>query len=173
MTGQTRTDVIAVLSPDNGDGTMTVATMTYSTEPAPGDTVTDHGETVVTVRREPPRAPGAAWVAPYSVNCGVHGLVASLRDKTAAGLAARSHIAAHRPKMRVYRSHEDAAGVAMCEYHAPLITARPGTFAHLQLCPEAGHGARVCTPIALPDDAVCEQCARCGIWSTSLSCWLV
>jgi hypothetical protein len=169
----TRTDVIAVLSPDNGDGTATVAAMTYSVAPKPGELVTSHGETVETVRRDPPATPGAVWAAPYAVNCGRCGHVTSTRDQDLAQLAATSHIAAHRSKVRVYAEHGDPTGAVMCSYHAPLITGRPGVASHLELCAETGAGIRCCSPMPLPDAAICEQCARCGVWSTSLSVWLV
>jgi hypothetical protein len=81
--GQTRTDVIAVLSPDSGDGTSTVVTMTYSVAMKPGRVIAEHGEGAVTVLRSPPAA--GQWAAPFAVNCTEDG----------ARAAAVDHIAVH------------------------------------------------------------------------------
>jgi hypothetical protein len=92
--GQTRTDVIAVLSPDNGDGTATVVTMTYSTAMKPGRVIADHGQGAVTVLRSPPAA--GQWAAPFAVNCGQCGIgVLCAATADGARAAAADHIAVH------------------------------------------------------------------------------
>jgi hypothetical protein len=75
-----------------------------------------------------------------------------------------SHVAAG--KVKVYRRHDDAHGVTLCEAHAPLLLGRPGIAAHLSLC-------AMCAPLAMPGSAVCEQCARCGTTSRALSVYLL
>jgi hypothetical protein len=68
--------------------------------------------------------------------------------------------------VKIYRRHDDAHGVTLCGAHAPLLLERPGIAAHLTLC-------AMCAPLARPDSAVCEQCARCGTASGALSVYLL
>jgi hypothetical protein len=69
-------------------------TMIYDTTPVPGTVVSDLGHGVTVVKREVPSRPGAAWVAPYSLNCGEHGWIESRRTAELCEEDGRAHIAA-------------------------------------------------------------------------------
>lgn len=67
--------------------------MIYDTTPAPGPVVDDLGHGVTVVLRDPPRTDGAAWIAPYAVNCAEHGWQCSRRTADECAGEGREHIA--------------------------------------------------------------------------------
>ena len=66
--------------------------MKWDTTPAPGATVDDLGHGVTVVLRDPPRTVGAAWVAPYSLNCAAHGWQGSRSTAGQCAAEGREHI---------------------------------------------------------------------------------
>lgn len=68
--------------------------MGYCTTPAAGTVVLELGHGVTVVERDAPRTAGAAWIAPYSVNCAEHGWIESRRTPEQCEKDGRAHIAA-------------------------------------------------------------------------------
>jgi len=83
------------ITTDLGNGT--AVTATWDATPCPGTVVADLGHGVTVVEREAPHRAGrngAAWAAPYSVNCAGHGWIVSRATVNQASSEAHAHIAA-------------------------------------------------------------------------------
>lgn len=105
--------------------------MIYDTRPEAGEVAEDLGHGVTVVKRDPPRTSGAAWVAPYAVNCAAHGWIVSRATVAQCREAGGQHIAADHRAFDAGRKAQGFRSQAHLDAHYAHVD-------HERACAECG-----------------------------------